>query len=463
MYTNNFNQFPIKHHHNTMSHGVNFHGNSLPTVNYSNSISEEFPNNNRSYKIESGISNRYIRDHLPINANVTNATVSDNYIEFVLNSNQQEFFDLNSFTLELKIKINNPNGEDLGKDTKLTVIDGLGHRILSKCTLFLNGTPCESNSYFGLFNTIKSYLNMDKEVLSSIGRNMYYKDIKTTIHDNISNDSFTNLTKDEENIQQECMDIIHLMIPLTLDLSSSNFYLMNGVDIRLRFDLSPPNIVINSSDTITNFNYSIQTVKLWTQQIVPNPDALFSLNKNLLTNNSNIEYIFERPIIKNFVFPSGHSILSLDNIFNGVIPHKLYVFFIRQTAVNGSYKYNASYLTHCNISSLQLQINGNNITSLNGSFPKHIANIFHHTMMNLKNDKNLLSLENFKNGRTIFTWDLRNSDCDDVLPIERSGNLRLTIQTSIPIKDNVIAYVVGMTTGLIEIDAAKRVKTSYLM
>ena len=155
--------------------------------------------------------------------------------------------------------------------------------------------------------------------------------------------------------------------------------------------------------------------------------------------------------------------LSLDNIFNGIIPHKLYLFFIRQSAVNGSYKDNAAFLTHCNISSLQLQVNGNIVTSLNTSFPNEIANVFHHTLLNNKNEKNLLDLKNFKEGRTIFTWDLRTSESSDVLALERSGNIRLNIQSSVANTENMIAYVVGLTTGLIEIDGAKRVRTSYLM
>ena len=164
-------------------------GITLPTANYSNSISEEFPITNRKFKVESSISSRYFRDHLPINANISNGGVSENYIEFVLNSNDQEFFDLKSFALELKISFRQNDGSELAAGSKLSLIDGAGHRILSKCSLFLNGTPCESNSYFGLYNAVKSYLQMSKDDLKTLGRNMYYKDISTKIHDVFTADS----------------------------------------------------------------------------------------------------------------------------------------------------------------------------------------------------------------------------------------------------------------------------------
>ena len=438
-------------------------GVTVPTVNYSNSISEEFPNTNRRYKVESAISSRYYRDHLPINVNFSNGGVSENYIEFVLNGNTQDFYDLESFALELKLKIKNHDGSDLPDDATLTLIDGAGHRILSKCSLYLNGVPCESNAYFGLYNSIKTYLGMSKSELQSIGRNMYYKSMSTKIYDNITNASFENRTADETDIQAECRNVIHLMIPIGLEISSSGIFLMNGVDIRLRFDLSPASLMINTAHA-QGYKYDIETAKLWTQKIVPNPDALFSLSKSLLNNNSSIEYVFERPVIKSFVLPLGQTNLSFDNIFNGIIPHKLCLFFIRQSAVSGNYAFNGAYLSSCNISSLQLQLNGNIVTSLNTSFPHNIANVFHHTLINNGDiGRNLLSLKTYREGRTIFVWDLRASDSSDTIPLERSGNLRLSIQLSTANRVNYIVYVVGVTNGLISVDAGKRVRTSYLM
>ena len=76
----------------------------------------------------------------------------------------------------------NQIGGDLDDNVKVNVIDGLGHRILSLCTIFLNSVPCESNSYFGLYNSINTYISMGKDSLSSLGRNIYYKDTCAKIY-----------------------------------------------------------------------------------------------------------------------------------------------------------------------------------------------------------------------------------------------------------------------------------------
>ena len=438
-------------------------GVTLPTGKYVNSIAEQFPSDQRHHKIESTISNRYIRDFLPINANVSNGEVRDNYIEFVLNSSQQEFYDCDSFALEMKIKITKADGTDLDPvPSHVSVIDGLGHRILSKSSLYLNGTPCENNAYFGLFNSLKTYTCMKKDALSSIGRNMYYKDLSVKNNAKTDEINFLAPENDEKLIRDDCRRVMHFVTPLALDISSSDFFLLNGVDIRLRFDLASPAVIINSYDN-EKYKYNIQSVKLWAQKLVPQSNALLSMNRSLIEKNSRVEYIFERPVIKNYVYPIGQSILSLDNIFNGIIPHEVYLLLINQDALNGDYKQNAAYFQHGNVNNIQLDVNGNTVSSMSASFPNHVASMFHHTLSNLKDDNNLLTLESFKAGRTIHSWDLRATDCNDTLAVERTGNLRINIQSATPNTDTMVVFVIGITTGLLEIDSARRVHTSYLM
>ena len=80
-------------------------------------------------------------------------------------------------------------------------------------------------------------------------------------------------------------------------------------------------------------------------------------------------------------------------------------FFIRQASLVETNRSNAGYIIHYNNSLIQLQVNRNVVTSLNATFPKHVTNIFYHTMLNLKNEKkNLMSPKFFKAGRTIFVW-----------------------------------------------------------
>ena len=79
---------------------------------------------------------------------------------------------------------------------------------------------------------------------------------------------------------------------------------------------------------------------------------------------------------------------------------------LKQSTISGEYNVIGAYFSNCNLSSLRMEINGNIFVSMSSSSPNNIANLFHHTLSNLKDDKNLLSLQSFKNGRTIYSWDL---------------------------------------------------------
>ena len=69
----------------------------------------------------------------------------------------------------------------------------------------------------------------------------------------------------------------------------------------------------------------------------------------------------------------------------------------------------------------------------------------------LKDDKNLvtLRLQSFKNGHKIYSWDLRTSDCGDVINVENCSNVRINFQTDTPVTGNYFLFVNGITIDLI--------------
>ena len=329
-------------------------GNTLPTLNYDLSISENFPVMDRSYKVDSSILSRRYKSYMPINANINNGSIDENYCEFNINSNEQEFIDTSSFALEMKIKIVPTSGGNIEDSALIQLVDAFPLMLLKRCNVALNSISIENNAHFGLLNTINAYLNMDKNFIHTIGKTMCLKELDKKIPDKFTNENLSSGTTD---LLYNPKKIMHFMVPLNFDISNLNFFLLNGVDIGIRFDLASPALVINSLDE-SKYTYQMQCCKLWVQKITPSPDALISLNKNMIRYTKNVEYIYERPIVKQYIFPKGHSVISLDDIFNGIVPHRIISFIIRQKALNGAFDYNSLHLQHCNISSIDLDING---------------------------------------------------------------------------------------------------------
>ena len=55
---------------------------------------------------------------------------------------------------------------------------------------------------------------MGKDSLSSLGRNIYYKDIHAKINSKIDATTFANQTDDEKEIEKDCKNILHMMTQL---------------------------------------------------------------------------------------------------------------------------------------------------------------------------------------------------------------------------------------------------------
>ena len=117
-----------------------------------------------------------------------------------------------------------------------------------------------------------------------------------------------------------------------------------------------------------------QVAKLHVEKIVPHNDALITLNSSMINSNSEIEYIFESPIIKTYVMNTGINTLTIDNVMNGSIPSKLYMFFISQNAPSGKYNRNPLYLNHCSVNNKRLDVNGSVHSQFLGSFPIMLHN-----------------------------------------------------------------------------------------
>ena len=92
--------------------------------------------------------------------------------------------------------------------------------------------------------------------------------------------------------------------------------------------------------------------------------------------------------------------------------------------MSGNCTNNGSYLPIFLLSSFQIQLNGNIITSLSPSFSLCITNVIQHTLTSNGNvGENLLFMRTFREGKIICFWDLRPSDLSDTLSLELSGNL----------------------------------------
>jgi len=384
----------------SLSYGPTPGGAQVPTSNYDSSIISMFPRVNKRYMVESSINERFDRDFLSTNSSLFNGEVTDNFIEFNIPPTDREFLDFSSLQAEVKLRVTNEDGTNLTNAANVTLVDGFMHRLFQSHSIFLNGVQTEGSNHFGLLNLIKSYTNMKQDTLSSVGSNMFYKDMNTVVPDTVGVDYFQRargtytvaeaisaggsqpatpavrvpLNPNENSIISGTRDVLHCMGPLNFDMSGCDSYLLDNVNVRIRLELANASVVLLSPDDAI-YKYRIDLCKLWCKKVEPNPSAMIALNKTLSMGNS-IEYMFDRPLVKTVVFPNNHNSMAIDSPFNGIVPHRVMVFIIDQESANGRYNRNPNYLQNAAITNIKLELNGNTISNMKCEFPNGIAQAY---------------------------------------------------------------------------------------
>jgi hypothetical protein len=414
--------------------------------------------------LESGISRRYTEDIVPINTTLTQ-NVKNNFLEFVIPASDGVFIDVSKLNLEMKIRMENNDGTQDALSAKSLFVDGLFHKLFTSVSVSLNGTLVQSTELFGVENHLKVVCEMDQRKFENIGDMMLYHTNPRSKHPLFYQDADFDNVNTKYMITKSHAAIIHMRGLLMLNIASLDSYMLDGVNIQIRLGLAPSSQVILGDDaTATNHRYNISLCKLWVERIVPTASAMLSLNRAMMSDNTPVEYIYDHTISKTVVFPSGQASITIDNPFNNVIPNKIYVVMIDQRALSGDFTYNPTHYQHNKLSRFSVNINGENISDFNSKFPEESSNAYYNTLsaLGLNACYHNLKMRHFVEGRSIFVVDTTSEQNEDTLSIEKTGNVRVTLQCETALTRNSVIILLGYTVGNLSVTTNRRVFSDVL-
>ena len=245
---------------------------------------------------------------------------------------------------------------------------------------------------------------------------------------------------------------VFLCLPLLLDISSIDMYLLDGVDIRIRLELANQDWIIKSSKKNPGFGINISKAKLWIDRVTPHHNAMLALNHAM--NTKPLEYIFNKTLFKTFVIGNGESGIMIDQPFGNCIPEKLTMLLVDMKSMAGDSTLNPLYFRHCNLANTHLTINGSTIYNINTDFKNdNYAHMFYETQKSIgMESNNMITKDSFAEGRAIFSFNFVNEVTEDTLPIERSANLRLSLTLDNNLSTPHVVILLADTKGIISID-----------
>lgn len=249
---------------------------------------------------------------------------------------------------------------------------------------------------------------------------------------------------------------LSMTAPLLLDIASLDAYLLDSTDVRIRLELASKSWILNTSQDGNAFKFVLESARLWVDRVVPHASALSSLNTSLVSKS--LQYTYNRTLYKTYVLGVNQTSLLAELPFAQIIPQNLIMLMVDMDSMAGSYKKNGLYLTHADLGHVHISINGSTVYNIRSQFPHHVSRLFYSTLEGLGLETaNNLTLQTFGKGQTICAFNFVTEDVENGIPLEKSGNMRISLTFNKGYNRNLVIIFFADTTGVIDIDAHRQV------
>jgi len=148
---------------------------------------------------------------------------------------------------------------------------------------------------------------------------------------------------------------VELLGKLKLDISTTNKFLLNSIPITITLTRSPNNFCLIGSSAET-FKVIIHNADIRYRKMTINPSVGLAITNVLTSTNAKYPYKFIKMTSVNIL--AGTQMVSIDNIHRGVLPNKILVAFVLQTAFAGTINQNPYKFENFGLTSMHLNVGG---------------------------------------------------------------------------------------------------------
>ena len=308
----------------------------MPTDRYIPSYDSHFPNVTNDYPIDVSIDRKSWVTLYPTNHDSN--FLKDSFVEFSIDSEPGCFIDYSSFNIEFNLQLLKADDTPLAAGSTVIFTNGLIHALISSRKLFLNSQLVESDYQSNYTQYVHTITSKDDQYIKNHCRPMGYFPEEKIINNTPTKADFagyeSNVASRQAFARQEN---IQLYGPLNLSVGKSDMVMIDRISARLHMEIADTaQLILKASDDADNYKIKIFSVKLHFKRITPFDNALLAFNKSLLSKN--IQYNFERFILYKSSVAANQRQLFLSQPFGSLIPNKLYILLMSQSASIGNAK-----------------------------------------------------------------------------------------------------------------------------
>ena len=428
----------------------------LPTANIQSVIHPDFPTISKVAYVDNSIEDTITSIIYPETSDILNLS----NLEFNIFHSVGYYVNLASLALELKIEILDGDGAraniDAAADTYF--LNNALQTMFSTKKVYLNNTPVETNYHNSHLSYLNQLLYTDNESIVLRGLAQGAFPIKSGTMSEVLNADHMGRMVERKTFSKQAT--VHLKGPLNLDLSTGNKFLIDGVNIRIILEPQSSEFFINAKQPgagAVAYRYKINYARLYVQKIKPSNGAFIATTKSLIS--SNMEYLFRRNVVHSELFSAGQNTLIINRPFLSKIPAKLYIFMVKQTADNGNYEANAQFFPTCDISNINVLIDGNSIVDQDTDVASGLINTYYDSFVS-HGDSTFIPYEVYTKGAFVICVKTVENNFDQ-LSVEKRGNLSIKLRLGADLADTHVVYIVGSVDSVLEINADREVFTNY--
>jgi hypothetical protein len=372
-------------------------------------------------------------EHFPISSLEDHSPV-----EFDIKGNGEDYIDLAQTYLYVKVKIIQGNGANLEADAKVGPINNFLHSMFSEIDMSLNGKLVTSSTglypyraYFEnlMYSKTSKDTQLESRVLWSKDAASKFNEHDSTKDDDVGNAGYNHRAKIvSESKTFEMYDTLHL------DMFVQEKYLLNGIDMRLRFNRTKPTFCL-MGESADNKIQILQAI-LFVRKVRPHPSIANSIAKQLTQTTA--KYPIRRVEIKTFTIPTGTRSLIQDNLFQGQLPKRVILGIVPNAALNGNERYNPFNFNNFKVCKVDVIPEGQPITTRpfepdfrsSRAWLRDYLSVYQ-CLGKLRSDYSFdITLDEYPHGYCLWGYDFtpdQGADSDVFHPIQQ-GNVRVELQ-----------------------------------
>ena len=363
-------------------------------------------------------------------------------VEFLIPPDPECFYILNQTRLSGHFVVSTKDGVNVASSDNVTLTHHWAACLFSQIEIYLNGTQvCDLSApviypYKHYIDTALSYhFNVNNNVGKAEGN---YLSEREYCYFNIVDGAVASAScEDRKEFHNMITDgkKVYFNSTIPADIFHTDKYLPPNIEIKIKLARFNPAFGITQKEADKHFVIMLKDLKLEMRKVLPSERVRNRFQTKLLQKPCFLPYKDSQ--LKHFHIPEGSSSFSANLINNHILPKHIFFAFVQSKGLKrDKYHFEHLHLWNCNLSSVNLKINGKPVHPklLECNFQNgDIVELYEHFQSNV-GTKNTVTLKNYSTGYTILAFDLTPDKCNSFHnhpPIAGNLELDLTFKTNI--------------------------------